>query len=250
MRTIERKSSRGSSGASVVIPEDRRSERSRCALAVLVLAALLVGASPASADQVTLVTMGLTGGPLALPLGHVLLAPGYGDVLSTVTLSLSPSQTSSGTPGSFFDIFFDITIKDSDPGLSFTNGAGRLILPSPEAFHFVYNGQVYMSSNGVKYALGYDVNQNGSLDRLAITSLIFTLSPTSGATLDSTALTSMVMLGNVSDVVTDPPFGPFTLTGPTTGTSSLAPPLPEPGTLSLLSLGLAATWWARRRSRS
>jgi hypothetical protein len=76
------------------------------------------------------------------------------------------------------------------------------------------------------------------------------LSPTSGATLDSTALTSMVMSGNVSDVVTDPPFGPLTLTGPTTGTSSLAPPLPEPGTLSLLSLGLAATWWARRRSRS
>ena len=57
--------------------------------------------------------------------------------------------------------------------------------------------------------------------------------------------------GAIDDASQDPPFGPFTLSGPTTTTSNgpQPPGVPEPSTLVLALLALVGASFGRRRRR-
>jgi hypothetical protein len=179
--------------------------------------------------------------------------------------------------GSFFDVFFDLTITDVDPlrdfpglpsgaQLSFTgNGPLRVqtlyfaearlnepnlgLFPPPES-------APYLGFGGLEIPLGGDFNGNGEPDKIKLDFVTLAAADTNRTFItlpDGTVIDAfdaiMNLSGAVVDISQDPPFGPITLTGPTTATSRLVGPgpVPEPASLALLLLGLGSTLLCRRR---
>ena len=178
---------------------------------------------------------------------------------------------------SFFDVFFDITLTDVDPvmnfgggptdGLSLTfpnNGPAHLqnfysVLADPNLpnFGLLPPPEVAPSIGwfNVEIPLGTDLNGNGENDKIKITLFAHTALDANRTFIvlpDGTTIDSFDSVGDLSgdvvDELQDPPFGPITLTGPTTASSRLV--IPEPRDYALLSgaglLGLVI--WRRCRS--
>lgn len=196
------------------------------------------------------------------------------------TTAVGPNQGSQYQVQSYFDFFFDITFWDTDatvnfPGmqdgssLTFTNnGPTHLetpysatfdqgspnygLFPPPEA-------NPYIGFFNFEIPLGFDLDRNGELDKIKIASGGLTVLEDNRTFItlpDGTVIdqfnTTLIMSGGVMDLSSDPPFGPITLTGPTTARSNLSiPPIPEPATILLLGLGLLSlTGYGRKNSSS
>lgn len=187
--------------------------------------------------------------------------------------SWPPQQGDMFFVDSFFDVFFDITVTDVDPGVDIPGMADGA------ALIFANNGPAHMASNygvqadlslphyglvpppeanpyighfKIEIPLGADLNGNGENDEIGFTVVTHTVGAENRTwiegpngtiydTFDSTA----VLEGFIRDESVDPPFT-ITLTGPTT--ASGGPFIPEPGAYSLIAglvLAVFAIW--RRR---
>jgi hypothetical protein len=177
---------------------------------------------------------------------------------------------------SFFDVFFDITVTDVDvrPGRDYAGGFPAIqiqnngpadmqssyfrtfdkdapnfnLIPPPES-------APYIGHTTIEIPLGADINGNGENDKIKFTLVTHAAGDENrtfiqlpdGTVIDSFDSTAS-LAGLVVDESTDPPFGPFELTGPTTASSNLLNPIvPEPSSLVLcLGTGLLATAFRRR----
>jgi hypothetical protein len=174
---------------------------------------------------------------------------------------------------SFFDLYFDLTITDIDAVNDFGGRADGAVLTyqNAGALHFTTSYQATFNANTPNFALfpppetapyvgsfalplGADFNRNGTDDKLTL-DLALTLLDANrtfitlpdGTVIDNLDV-SMSFGGGVSDV-DDPPFGPLTLTGPTAVVSQVVGSVPEPSSMLLLGLGIAAGAVRRARRR-
>ena len=234
--------------------------------------------------QTELLSMSLSGGPFAIPLG-----PGYAEVDSTIAISESSTRRSLGmaraTPAgggpidtsagqqffvdSFFDVFFDITLTDVDPVDNYFNGAPVLGPIGLGPAHMDFNeirtsngvgptfglippvGDAYLGHFDIKIKFGVNFGGGSEPDILEFTLATHTVGNITntfieGNTQEDTFDSTLAVNGLVHDQTADPEFS-FTLTGPTTARATL---VPSPGTLSLMltGLGLGALRFFRRRS--
>jgi len=188
----------------------------------------------------------------------------------------APAAPAAPAPGeeffvqSFFDVFFDITVTDIDPvanfgggptdGLSMSfpdNGPAHMenfylavadpaapnfgLIPPPEA-------APYIGHFTIEIPLGVDLNGNGEEDKIKFTLVAHTVGDENrtyiilpdGTVLDQFDSTADLS-GAVVDLSEDPPFGPISLTGPTTAWSRLVggggPTVPDAGSTLLLLSG-------------
>lgn len=177
---------------------------------------------------------------------------------------------------SFFDVFFDITITDVDPSVNFGGGpTDGLSLTYPnngpariESFYFAQadpaapnfglipppESAPYIGHFNIQIPLGADLNGNGENDKIKFTLVshqVLDENRTFITLPDGTVLDSFDSVADLSGAVVDesqdPPFGPITLTGPTTASSRL---IPEPRDYALaVGLGLAGFAIWRRKGR-
>jgi hypothetical protein len=173
---------------------------------------------------------------------------------------------------SFFDVFFDVTLVDVDarPGRDYVGGLPAIniqdigpaamqnfftaifdadapnfgIIPPPESAPYIghFNIEIDLSAY---FGMLVDINGNGIGDKVKFTLAAHTVGDENRTfiilpdgtvidTFDSTAS----LEGAVVDITSDPPFGPFELTGPTTAQSQLQnPTVPEPAAIVLLLAG-------------
>lgn len=165
---------------------------------------------------------------------------------------------------SFFDVFFNLTLEDTDPSKNFlpalgsgplsffssltlsVRGAPCIADTSRPNYGCVLPTGIAYQSGPVIFDLGADIDGNGFGDVIELLIADFTLSNPSmgpdGITYDTLA----TIEGGVMDLIADPPFT-FNLSGPTI---LAAPPIPvpAPATLALLGAGLGVLGWARRRA--
>jgi hypothetical protein len=238
--------------------------------------------------ETEILSMDLSGGPFPLPLG-----PGWTAVQSGIILRESPTLASKGLAcatkldgagtgagdgdlffvNSFFDVFFDVTIKDVDPDHNFFGDLPALSLSSIGPAHMENRYTVpadtslpnwglipppesapYIGHFLIEIPLGVDINGNGENDKIKFTLATHTVNGENrtfiilpdGTVIDSFDSTASLE-GAIVDESSDPPFGPITLTGPTTVSSKL---VPEPSSSVLLSLGIGSLLllrWRRRR---
>ena len=182
---------------------------------------------------------------------------------------------------SFFDVFFDITVTDVDAraGRNFAGmpDGASIMLPDIGPADMQSNHQAIFDKDAPNFGLipppqsspyighflleiplGGDINGNGINDKLKFTlathavgdeNRTFIILP-DGTVIDNFDSTASLE-GAVVDVTSDPPFGPFALSGPTSASSNLLNPIvPEPSSVILLAAGglLAAACRLGRRN--
>lgn len=213
--------------------------------------------------------------------------PSYGNMRVKLTITESLSALSLGSVSawdlgdgywqvdSFFDVFVDIELADIDDVYDFSNDAPMIQLLGVHAGtistnFFTYwdpnlpNGGLFPPPETSPYTLdapfqvplGFDVNGNEEEDFLDIQEWTWTwLGADRKFVFVPTRVVHNVkaqtqLSGKVRDALTDPPFGPITLTGPTTASAQLVyrpPTIPEPSSVGLLTAGLAMLLRRRRR---
>lgn len=174
---------------------------------------------------------------------------------------------------SFFDVFFDITVADVDdrPGRDFFLGLTEVSLedlgPVPVGVTYLATfdkdapdfglfppaiGLDFSWQGLIEIPLPFDINLNGALDTIKVTSASLGIQP--GAAPGSYVATASIEGGVIDDQFPDPPFTLGGLSGPTTATSTLANPqavVPVPAAvwmgLSMLG-GLSVVGRLRRKS--
>lgn len=170
---------------------------------------------------------------------------------------------------SFFDVFFDITLTDVDTAKDYAGQAPGAILVMPDngpanmqSFHSAVfdkdapnfglipppESAPYIGHFQIEIPLGGDINGNGEDDMIKFTlathavgdeNRTFIILP-DGTVIDNFDSTASLE-GAVVDLSTDPPFGPFTLTGPTSASSKLQNPIATPdGGATWLLLGVSS----------
>ena len=105
----------------------------------------------------------------------------------------------------------------------------------------------YIGHFNIEIPLGVDLNGNGELDKIKFTLVAHSVDDQNRTFIilpDGTVIdnfdSSLDLSGAVVDLSQDPPFGPISLTGPTTATSHLVSSVPDGGS-TLLMLGSALT---------
>lgn len=174
---------------------------------------------------------------------------------------------------SFFDVHFDVTLTDVDSTTGFFGGLGPASLTATDLgpAHMQQNGEciadtsqpnlgclpptgsAYIGHFKVVLPLGVDINGNSLLDTISFTLVQHDVGGTTntfvqGGNVIDTFNSSVNGSGSVQDDGTDPPFGPFTLTGPTTAQQGIVyqASVPEPASLALFGAGLGLLGWRRR----
>lgn len=228
-------------------------------------------------------SMDLNAASVLMPLGQ-----SWSPILTDIHFGLSAKTPSLGQATaqmngqlyfvqSFFDVFFDITFTDVDPGANFganspdgtvlhfsSIGPGRLLnnyaatsdpnlpnlglFPPPES-------APYIGFFTVEFPLGANLNDNGEDDKMKITLAALSVLDQNRTFItlpDGTVIdnfdTVMDLSGAVVDASQDPPFGPIQLTGPTTASSRLVGEVPDQGSsLWLAVLAITGCLWYHRR---
>ena len=180
------------------------------------------------------------------PTGNIDLDLNFGYNIATILHLTDQNGTSTApnyTAGVPTDITMDYATGNFPKTLNYTVGGA---LPTP-SFPFPFTDILYSKVAD----LGVDVNGNGENDYLEVMFKGFTATVSmdlfsfdfavggSGIKIGMTA-SEVLFQGNVGDVSTDPPFGPFLLTSQA---------IPEPPTLLLTLLGLAGMARCRKQHR-
>jgi hypothetical protein len=178
---------------------------------------------------------------------------------------------------SFFDVFFDITVTDVDPAVNFGGGPTdgvSLTFPNNGPAHMENfylapadpavpnfglipppSSAPYIGHFTIEIPLGVSLGGGPENDKIKFTLVSHTVGDANrtfitlpdGTVIDSFDSTADLS-GAVVDESQDPPFGPITLTGPTTASSRLV--IPEPRDYALLAgLGLISFAIWRRKHR-
>jgi len=281
-----------------VTPGGHMTRRNRAAATLLTLSTVFGSqVLPAQAAELEwdleLLSMDLNATGALMPLG-----PGWGPIRTDIHVGESQAlgsvghaaanrvENGGGGPiqegdlfevGSFFDVFFDITITDVDPQSDFPG------LPAGAQLNFAGNGPLrlqtlysvearlnqpnfglfpppesapYLGFGGLEIPLGGDFNGNGEPDKIKLGVVTLTvvganrtfITLPDGMVIDAFDAI-MNLSGAVVDLSQDPPFGPIILAGPTTASSHLQGPgpVPEPMPLVLLLLGLGGAALSRAR---
>jgi len=178
---------------------------------------------------------------------------------------------------SLFDLYFDLRITDVDPAVNFGGGPTdglSLGFPSTGPAHFqnfylalsdpqlpnfglIPPPQAAPSIGGfnIEIPVGADLNGNGENDKIKFTLMALAAGDANRTFItlpDGTVInnfdTTLDLSGAVVDVSQDPPFGPITLTGPTTASSRLVTSsVPDSGSTLALLLGSCAAVLGLRR---
>lgn len=175
---------------------------------------------------------------------------------------------------SFFNIYFDISISDIDTTANFYSDVDRDIISisNTEAWHVQFegtciadifepnlgslvNGSLFTGFDKLSVQLG-DINGNSEIDTLKLffNSLLLGDSVStkiSGSTVADTFNSTVDVSGAIEDGISDPPFGPIGLTGPTVAQQEIVYPtetIPEPASIALIGVGLAGMDASRRKS--
>ena len=216
------------------------------------------GAELAHVFQTEILSMDLAGEG-AMPLGN-----GFGEVQSHIEIQESASQVSRGLASawnlgngqfhvdSFFDVFFDITVTDVDPGADYMGqpdgasvvlqGVGPAGMLSsyvgapppangqPAPFNFLPppDDAPYIGGSDIVIPLG-DVDRDGDMDYMKFQLITLQVDGEQrtfiqlpgGEVIDSFDVTADIT-GGITDDITDPPFSIGGLTGPTTARQRIA----------------------------
>jgi len=177
---------------------------------------------------------------------------------------------------SFFDVFFDVSLTDVDPGQSFGGGPDGLTVNFPNngpahmqnLYTGVYDPNApnfglippastapYIGHFSIEIPLGADLNGNGEDDKIKFTLVAHTVGDENrtfiilpdGSVIDNFDST-LDLSGAVVDLSQDPPFGPISLTGPSSVRSQLVPEPATTGAGAVIGLIGLTAWWRKRRS--
>lgn len=175
-----------------------------------------------------------------------------------------------------FNVYFDVTVTDTDSTASFLGGAGPASITlldngpmllsqfgsneciadtsKPNLGCLPVTGDAYIGHFRIVLAVG-DVNGNGSDDVIKFDFVQHQVGDVTNTFVDPNALvvndsfnSNIGGGGSVEDSITDPPFT-FTLTGPTTAQQGIVYPaqVPEPASMLLLVGGLGVMFGFRKR---
>lgn len=177
---------------------------------------------------------------------------------------------------SYFNINFDVSLRDIDPVHDFAAPTGSfpdgttISIPSDATVVYVGDcianlykinygclppiGEAYIGHGLVIIPLGFDVNGNGFDDVLKFTLVQHLVGQErinfiEGVNLIDVFESTGVLGGAVNDLISDPPFS-VSLSGPTTASQTIiAAAIPAPSLVALIGMGVGILGWMRKGRR-